>query len=114
MSENNKARLKSLDILRGFAILIVLFKHTNTSTVPNLPQLHGVAGFVFYRLKFFGASGVDLFFVLSGFLVGGLLVNELEKTGSIRVARFWLRREFKILPSYYCLLLVLGIGGIAP
>jgi peptidoglycan/LPS O-acetylase OafA/YrhL len=45
--------------------------------------------------------GVDLFFVLSGFLVGGLLVQELMKTGTIDVKRFLARRMLKIWPAYY-------------
>jgi peptidoglycan/LPS O-acetylase OafA/YrhL len=45
--------------------------------------------------------GVDLFFVLSGFLVSGLVFRELDQTGHIDLGRFWVRRAFKILPSFW-------------
>lgn len=57
----------------------------------------------------FGWAGVDLFFVLSGFLVGGLLFKELSTTGRLDVKRFIIRRGFKIWPSYYLFLAVLCI-----
>ena len=49
----------------------------------------------------FGWVGVDLFFVLSGFLVSGLLFQEYQRHGKIRVGRFLIRRGFKIYPSFY-------------
>jgi len=52
-------------------------------------------------LKQVGWLGVDLFFVLSGFLVSRLLFQEFEKTGTVRPLRFLIRRGFKIYPSYY-------------
>jgi peptidoglycan/LPS O-acetylase OafA/YrhL len=52
-------------------------------------------------LRSFGWSGVDLFFVLSGFLVGGILLKELDSTGRLDIGRFYLRRGFKIWPAYY-------------
>jgi peptidoglycan/LPS O-acetylase OafA/YrhL len=56
-----------------------------------------------------GWVGVDLFFVLSGFLISRLLFQELEKTGRIRLGRFWLRRGFKIWPSYFAAYLSLVV-----
>jgi peptidoglycan/LPS O-acetylase OafA/YrhL len=52
-----------------------------------------------------GWVGVDLFFVLSGFLVSGLLFIEYRKYGSLRIGRFLIRRGFKIYPAFYALLL---------
>ena len=54
-------------------------------------------------------TGVDLFFVLSGYLVGGLLIAEMRKSGRIDLKRFWIRRGFKIWPSYYLYIAVLSI-----
>lgn len=54
-------------------------------------------------------SGVDLFFVLSGFLVGGLLISELRTRGEIDLKRFWIRRGLKIWPSYYLYLAYLVV-----
>ena len=53
-----------------------------------------------------GGTGVDLFFVLSGFLISGLLFSEFEKNGRINAPRFLIRRAFKIYPPFYALLLV--------
>jgi peptidoglycan/LPS O-acetylase OafA/YrhL len=62
--------------------------HPIIDTVPN------------YLLKN-GYLGVDLFFVLSGFLIGGLLFAEFDKIGSINIVRFLTRRALKIWPAYY-------------
>ncbi len=102
-------RVTSLDVLRGLAVILVVIHHSLPALIPGQPEVSGVTGFIFWRIKLLGWTGVDLFFVLSGFLIGGLLLNELGRTGSIDVFRFWCRREFKILPSYYFLLLVLAV-----
>ena len=51
-----------------------------------------------------GWCGVDLFFVLSGYLISGLLFSEYSRTGTFNVGRFWLRRGLKIWPSLYVFL----------
>jgi peptidoglycan/LPS O-acetylase OafA/YrhL len=81
-------RNESLDVLRCIAVLLVVGFH--------LPY-YGVWG----RL---GWIGVDLFFVLSGFLISGLLFQEYKNTGSIKFKRFLLRRGLKIYPSFYLLI----------
>lgn len=86
-------RIVSLDILRGFAILMVLVVHAPWPAW----LMDGHAG----RVIAVGAYGVDLFFVLSGYLISRLLFAELRRTDSIVLTRFWLRRGFKIWPSYY-------------
>ena len=82
--------------MRGIAILLVMEHHffsvTPTNWVEQFLEIFG---------RQTGWMGVDLFFVLSGFLVGGLLVQELQRTQTIRVGRFLLRRMFKIWPGYY-------------
>lgn len=88
-----RSRMVSLDVLRGLAILMVLVVH---APWPDW-FLQGFGG----RLVRVGSHGVDLFFVLSGFLISRLLFGEIQQTGSINVVRFWLRRGFKIWPSYY-------------
>ena len=93
-------RIIQLDFIRGIAILLVIGYHE--LTVPTSVVAFRVIDFPF---KKFGWSGVDLFFVLSGFLVGGLLIGEYAKRGSIRAGRFITRRGFKIWPAYYCYLL---------
>ncbi|OWP87671.1 hypothetical protein BWK60_02620, partial [Flavobacterium covae] len=78
-------RLRELDFLRGIAILLVLFRHQ----------------FLFYWTKNMGWIGVDLFFVLSGFLVSGLLFKEYKIYNKIDGKRFLIRRGFKIYPIFY-------------
>jgi peptidoglycan/LPS O-acetylase OafA/YrhL len=78
-------RLRELDFLRGVAIVLVLFRH----------------GKILHPLITAGWAGVDLFFVLSGFLVSGLLFREYKKFGNIKPGRFLIRRGFKIYPIYY-------------
>jgi peptidoglycan/LPS O-acetylase OafA/YrhL len=78
-------RLRELDFLRGIAIILVLFRHQ----------------VLFDFLETMGWIGVDLFFVLSGFLVSGLLFKEYQKFGSINAKLFLIRRGFKIYPIFY-------------
>lgn len=89
-------RSLQLDFLRGIAIIVVLFHHLRID-VPSMI----IVGDFFAFLHRVGWVGVDLFFVLSGFLVGGLLINELEKHGSLNPQRFLIRRGLKIYPLYY-------------
>jgi peptidoglycan/LPS O-acetylase OafA/YrhL len=55
----------------------------------------------FYVIGKVGWVGVDLFFVLSGFLISGLLFKEWDRCGTLNLRRFWLRRGFKIWPAYF-------------
>jgi len=82
-------KIRGLDILRGVAIILVMLLHSSTFLITT-------------RM---GWIGVDLFFVLSGFLVSGLLFTEFKATGSIKSFRFFLRRGFKIYPLFYFVLL---------
>ena len=91
-SQSGQNRLASLDVLRGVAILFVLFNHMPGKDIHWLP-LSG--------LRAFGWTGVDLFFVLSGYLISSLLFRELNQTNTLNVGRFLLRRGLKIWPSYY-------------
>nr|WP_315223129.1 acyltransferase [uncultured Flavobacterium sp.] len=78
-------RLRELDFLRGIAIILVLMRHQQ----------------LFDFTSKMGWIGVDLFFVLSGFLVSGLLFKEYLKFGNIKPGLFLIRRAFKIYPIYY-------------
>ena len=55
---------------------------------------------VFGGLMKFGVSGVDFFFVLSGFLIGTILLVSLERQGRQMVGNFYVRRAFRIIPLY--------------
>lgn len=80
-----------LDGLRGIAILLVLASHTE----PMLLQR--------------GWLGVDLFFVLSGFLITALLIEEWEDTDAISFRRFYVRRACRLFPALAVMLLVSAI-----
>ena len=91
------SRLASLDLLRLLAIVMVLGHHMEQppSELPGPLK----AGFdIWLNL---GGLGVDLFFVLSGFLVSGLLFAEYKKYGEISIKRFYLRRAWRIYPAFY-------------
>jgi peptidoglycan/LPS O-acetylase OafA/YrhL len=93
-----------LDGLRGFASCIVVFYHCVMFTgflhdkdlqaaSPWLPRLAN--GFW---------TGIDIFFVLSGFLIGRLLIRDLERDGKLHYPSFFIRRGFRIFPAYYFVL----------
>src|SRR5437016_8612267 len=84
-----------LDVLRGVAILLVLGRHSSYAYIRPWAII--------------GWSGVDLFFVLSGFLISGLLFSEYQQRGCIDVKQFWIRRGFKIYPSFYVLLMFTAV-----
>jgi peptidoglycan/LPS O-acetylase OafA/YrhL len=87
----------NLDALRGVAILMVLGRHLD----------------YFPLWTKMGWAGVDLFFVLSGFLISGLLFQEWKVRGAIDFKRFYIRRAFKIYPAFYALLLVTVLVNLA-
>src|SRR5262245_57275931 len=102
-AEPKLSRLVGLDVLRAVAVLLVLGHHPPTGR-PSSDEPSAL--FLWWHV---GWIGVDLFFVLSGFLIGGLLFEEAKKTGDICLRRFWVRRAFKILPPYFVFLAVVAL-----
>ncbi len=94
-------RLLALDILRAAAVLLVLGRHAPEIPSGSNDLFEGLAA-LWFRV---GWIGVDIFFVLSGFLVSGLLFREYVEHGKLDVKNFFIRRGFKIYPSFYLLLL---------
>ena len=78
--------LPGLDGLRALAVLSVLLFHGRASWLPG------------------GFLGVDIFFVISGFIITRLLLNEWQTTGHINLGSFWLRRAKRLLPAVFLLL----------
>jgi peptidoglycan/LPS O-acetylase OafA/YrhL len=98
MIPEHRGHLRSLDGLRGLAILLVMFVHFWRSG-------DGTAfGAALSQIARLGWAGVDLFFVLSGFLITGILIDSRDRPGSLR--SFFARRVLRIFPLYYLFLAI--------
>ena len=91
----------NLDLMRVVAVLMVIIGHLPPAP-RELPRAIVVVADGFGR---YGGLGVDLFFVLSGFLVSGLLFREYLTRGRTDIPRFLIRRGFKIYPAFYVFLI---------
>ncbi len=98
---NTPSRVVGLDILRSIAILTVVLEH-GEYLLPK--RFHSI----YDRINFIHIDGVSIFFVLSGFLIGGILIKTINKTDFSRhdLLQFWIRRWFRTLPNYILILLV--------
>ncbi|MBC7443439.1 MAG: acetyltransferase [Ramlibacter sp.] len=90
-----QSRLAGLDGLRGIAVTLVVVFHFFPAVLPG--------GFV----------GVDVFFVISGFLITGLLVAEHDRSGRISLGRFWQRRALRLIPPLIPLVLICSTAAWA-
>src|SRR5258705_3617532 len=97
--------MPELDTIRGIAIWMVLIFHGFywSGSMATLPR----ATRIFVYATWFGRLGVNLFFVMSGFLITGLLLNSVARPDYFR--NFYLRRMLRILPAYYGILLILAV-----
>jgi peptidoglycan/LPS O-acetylase OafA/YrhL len=110
--EYGKNRIFGLDVIRALAIIFVMISH-GAALLPK-----GIVQTMMWRVDF---NEVTIFFVLSGYLIGNILIRDIENKGSsfavLRV--FLVRRWFRTLPNYFLLLFfVLGLqvslwGGIS-
>jgi peptidoglycan/LPS O-acetylase OafA/YrhL len=95
--QSNLRYMPGLDVIRGIAILMVVFYH----------GLHGLEALNVFN---YGAYGVHLFFVLSGFLITGILLDSCADRDYYK--NFYIRRVLRILPAYLVLIAVLKASGI--
>jgi len=100
------SRLPELDGIRGIAIILVLIWHYVALGVP-IDTGSRLFRIVFYLRQSW--CGVDLFFVLSGFLIGGILLDASNSKKLFKT--FYIRRALRILPLYFCLLIAFSIGA---
>jgi peptidoglycan/LPS O-acetylase OafA/YrhL len=91
----NRERQPGLDLLRALAIVVVVVYHAALFGF-KLPG----------RVDRFGWIGVDLFFVLSGYLIGGQLLASLARHQRIKLGRFFTRRALRIMPAYFVVLAI--------
>src|SRR5665213_2165739 len=84
-------RLPGLDGLRAIAVIGVLLYHAGVGWLPG------------------GFLGVDLFFVISGFLITSLLLSEARTAGRLSLRQFYLRRARRLLPALFVMLAVLAV-----
>jgi peptidoglycan/LPS O-acetylase OafA/YrhL len=95
-------RNPALDVLRALAVVLVLGRNLQLPGQGEPAWLRSIMS-MWHRG---GWVGVDIFFVISGFLVAGLLLSEHKQTGTVAVGRFLVRRAFKIYPAFYFMLAV--------
>ena len=88
------SRSKALDGFRGFGCLLVMLGHTQWNGTTILPG---------------AVLAMDFFFVLSGFLITGLILAEFKKTNSVNLFSFWTRRATRLLPAFY---VYFGFGAL--
>ena len=81
MAQAKGRYVPALDVLRALAVLVVIAYHMHLGWAPG------------------GLLGVTMFFVLSGYLITGLLLKEYDDSGTISLANFWLRRVRRIIPA---------------
>ncbi len=96
-------RIFGLDILRALAILFVLIGHSSVYLPPHLQKL----------CPYIMLDGVSIFFVLSGYLIGTILIRILEKDEPTikNLYTFWTRRWLRTLPNYYFVLTLLTVAA---
>lgn len=97
----DKTRIYGLDLMRAIAIAMVVFSHA-------LYIFQGYNNAIISGIQVIGVQGVEVFFVLSGFLIGGILLRLTKTTLFSRkeLFHFWVRRWFRTLPLYFLMLLI--------
>src|SRR4051794_33799294 len=84
-------RIPEVDGLRALAVGFVILSHAFPVTVPN------------------GGTGVDIFFVISGFVITRSLLFDTRDTGSISLSSFYVRRVFRILPALWVMAIIAAV-----
>ena len=95
------SRMIGPDHLRSLAILLVMLVHLPLNATPD----------ALVAIREYGWLGVDIFFVLSGYLIGTQLFKEMARTGGVDFRSFYIRRAFRIFPAFF---VVLALYALVP
>lgn len=96
----NKSYFRNLDAIRFIAAMMVVLSHGFSKAYLSLP-IHDTFIERFIKTLSNGATGVSIFFILSGFLITWLLIKEHETSGKIKLKNFYMRRILRIWPLYF-------------
>ncbi len=117
LKDNNVVYFKNLDVLRFFAAIMIIIAHGYEGWIGwmGLPEIFRANPENMYASNLLGTFinqiiancifGVDIFFLISGFLITYLLLKEKEKYGSISIKKFMMRRGLRIWPLYYLIVI---------
>jgi peptidoglycan/LPS O-acetylase OafA/YrhL len=106
LSNSDRIFFPNLDGLRFIAFMAVFIQHSNSIWIAKT-NFYSHIWLRVVKMFFFAATdGVSFFFVLSGFLITYLIINEKGKTGKINSLYFYIRRSLRIWPLYYLLVLL--------
>jgi peptidoglycan/LPS O-acetylase OafA/YrhL len=95
-----------LDALRFLAFCLVFFAHSAGYTAIDLDNVNHAVSVILSAMRGASFYGVDLFFVLSSYLITELLLRERERTGTVHLRKFYIRRALRIWPLYFFFLLI--------
>ena len=102
-AQDPERTIPSLDGLRGMSIALVMLAHLRGTTgLPSLMESSWLDH---------GTLGVRIFFVISGFLITRLIVQEIEQTGRLSLRLFFIRRALRIFPAFYVFLAVIALAS---
>ncbi len=107
-------RVDGIDLLRGLSILLVLCNHVNMRLLgAHIPYTHGLPDQLVYTLVWNGQFGVQIFFVISGFLITSTSIRRWGSPAHLHVRAFYLLRAARIAPLLLALVALLSILHLA-
>lgn len=103
-------RYSGIDGLRAFAVLLIFWRHAAALAVIAVESKVDALAKIYYQLSILGTSGVCLFFVISGFLITGILIDTAYEKECLK--KFYIRRSLRIFPLYYLALAIILVTSI--
>src|SRR6185503_3009293 len=101
LTQRRESNVPIIDGIRALAILWVVFFHAWIIQVLDMPDyIMGIFNYPFLNWVDRGDLGVDLFFVISGFLIGAIIFKDIKSTGTFIFRQFYFRRYLRLTPVY--------------